>query len=201
MKVFKSKSAITEPKRFTEMKVKTVLKFVASALIVPAAGFAIVNSAIQLSPAFADTLTSSTSILAQNTPNQTPSPKKQWENRGEKMFQQLNLTADQQAQIKSIREQSKTSSQGLRQQFKTAREQLKTLLASNDSSDNAIRQAHQQVQTLGQQMGEQRFESMLKIRSVLTPEQRTKLAELHKQGGHHHHQRQAPAANGTGATS
>ncbi len=185
------------------MKVKTVLRFVVSALLVPAAGFAIANSAIQLSPAFADTLSSSTSILAQNTPNQTPSPKKQWENRGEKMFQQLNLTADQQAQIKSIREQSKTSSQGLRQQFKTAREQLKTLLASNDSSDNAIRQAHQQVQTLGQQMGNQRFESMLKIRSVLTPEQRIKLAELRKQGGHHHrqHNRQAPAASGTGATS
>jgi periplasmic protein CpxP/Spy len=115
------------------------------------------------------------------------------------MFEQLNLSADQQAQIKSIMEQTKTSNQGLRQQVKTVREQLKTVMGSSDASDDAIRQAHQQVQTLGQQMGEQRFETMLKIRSVLTPAQRTKFAELRKQGGGHHggrhRDRQAPVTN------
>lgn len=164
-------------------------------LLIPATGFAIINSAAHFSPAFADSLSSSTSILAQDAPAQAPTEKKEWGNRGQKMYQQLNLSADQQAQIKSIREQAKTSNQGLRQQLKTAREQLKTLLASNDASDSALRQAHQQLQPLTQQMSDQRFDTMLKIRNVLTPAQRTKLAELRKQGGHRHH-RQAPAAQG-----
>ncbi|MGA7932025.1 MAG: Spy/CpxP family protein refolding chaperone [Kovacikia sp.] len=177
------------------MKSQSVMKFVASMLLIPATGFAIINSAAHFSPAFADSLSSSTSILAQDAPVQSPTEKKEWGNRGQKMYQQLNLSADQQAQIESIKEQAKTSNQGLRQQLKTAREQLKTLLASNDASDSALRQAHQQLQPLTQQMSDQRFDTMLKIRNVLTPAQRTKLAELRKQGGHRHH-RQAPAAQG-----
>ncbi len=182
------------------MKSQSVMKYVASMLLIPATGFAIINSAAHFSPAVADTLSSSNSIVAQNALAQAPTQKKEWENKREKMFQKLNLSADQQAQIKSIMEQAKTSNQGLRQQVKTAREQLKTLMTSSDASDDAIRQAHQQVQTLGQQMGDQRFDTMLKIRNVLTPAQRTKFAELRKQGGEHHnwghHGRQAPAANG-----
>jgi Spy/CpxP family protein refolding chaperone len=54
------------------------------------------------------------------------------------MFEQLNLSADQQAQIKSIMEQTKTSNQGLRQQVKTVREQLKTVMGSSDASAKPI---------------------------------------------------------------
>jgi periplasmic protein CpxP/Spy len=177
------------------MKSQSIIKYFASMLLIPATGFVIINSAAHFSPAFANSLSSSTSILAQDAPTQTPAEKKERENKGEKMFQQLNLSADQQAQIKSIWEQSKTSNQGLRQQLKTAHDQLKTLLASNTASDAALRQAHQQLQPLTQQMNDQRFETMLKIRNVLTPAQRTKFAELRKQGGHRHH-RQDPAAKG-----
>jgi periplasmic protein CpxP/Spy len=182
------------------MKFQSVKKYAASALLLPVAGFAIINAATHFNPAMADTLSTSNSILAQDATTQAPTQKKEWGNRRQKMFEQLNLSADQQAQIKNIMEQAKTSNQGLRQQVKTAREQLKTLMASNDASDDAIRTAHQQVQTLGQQMGKQRFDTMLKIRNVLTPAQRTKFAELHKQGGEHHkwgnRDRQAPTTNG-----
>jgi periplasmic protein CpxP/Spy len=181
------------------MKFQSIKKYAASLLLLPVAGFAIINTATHYSPAMADTLSTSNSILAQDAPASAPTEKKGWGNRGQKMFEQLNLSADQETQIKSIMEQAKTSNQGLREQVKTAREQLKTVMASSDASDDAIRQAHQQVQTLGQQVGEQRFETMLKIRSVLTPAQRTKFAELRKQGrGHHkggHRDRQAPATN------
>ena len=158
------------------MKLPSFLKFTASALLVPTAGLAVLHSVSQLNSAQADTISSHT-IVSQATT--TPAVKKV--NRGE-MFQQLNLSSEQQAQIKTIREQSKISNQGLRDQMKTAREQLKTLLASSDASEDSIRQAHQQVQSLGQQMGERRFDNMLQIRQVLTPAQRTKLAELHKAG-------------------
>ena len=179
------------------MKFQILRKYSASALLLPVAGFAIFQTASQVSPAFANTLSTTANTIAQSAPTPTQTPKKQWAERSEKMFQELNLSADQQAQIKSIQEQSKTSNSGLREQVKTARENLKTLLASDSASDDAIRQAHQQVQTLSQQMGEQRFDSMLKVRSVLTPEQRTKMAELQKQHRQNHRQKGAasPGAN------
>jgi Spy/CpxP family protein refolding chaperone len=47
------------------------------------------------------------------------------------------------------------------------------------------------LQDLRQKMGEARFEDKLKIRSILPPEQRTKMAELQKQHkgrwGHRQH--------------
>ncbi len=170
------------------MKLSSLFKFTASALLVPTAGLAVLHSVSQFSPAQADTL-SSTKIVAQAT---TPSTQKG--ERGNR-FQQLNLSTEQQAQIKTIREQSKTSNQGLRDQMKTAREQLKTLLASNNASEDSIRQAHQQVQSLAQQMGDRRFDTMLQVRQVLTPEQRTKLAELQKAGAQNRHHRRG-SANG-----
>jgi periplasmic protein CpxP/Spy len=195
MKTFKRKPETPKLKRLTQMKFQSVKKYAASALLLPVAGFAILQSAAHFSPAGAKTIATSKSVLAQNALTQEPTQEKEGENKREKMFQQLNLSVDQQAQIKSIMEQSKTSNQGLRQQVKAARDQLKTLMVSSDASDDAIRQAHQQVQTLGQQMGDQRFDSMLKVRAVLTPEQRTKLAELRKQDGDRHRDRQDPAAN------
>jgi len=49
-----------------------------------------------------------------------------------------------------------------------------------------LRQQHQEVQGLRNQLDNQRFETMLEIRQVLTPEQRTKMAELMEKRGHHH---------------
>lgn len=175
------------------MKRQSIQKYAASAFLLPLAGFAVIQSAAQFSPAFADTHVNP--VLAQANSAQTPAQGKRGE-RGEKMFQQLGLSSSQQAQITSIRNQSKTSSAGLRQQLKTAHQQLQSLLASS-TDESAIRQAHQQLQSLEQQMHGQRFDTMLKVREVLTPAQRTKLAELHKQGGRGNHYRQAPPASGT----
>jgi periplasmic protein CpxP/Spy len=125
------------------MKFQSVKKYAASLLLLPVAGFAIINAATHYNPAMADTLSTSNSILAQDAPAPAPTEKKEWGNRGQKMFEQLNLSADHQTQIKSIMEQAKTSNQRLRQQVKTAREQLKTVMASSAASDDAIRQAHQ----------------------------------------------------------
>ncbi|MEB3281794.1 MAG: Spy/CpxP family protein refolding chaperone [Lyngbya sp.] len=94
-----------------------------------------------------------------------------------RMFEQLNLSAEQQQQIDSIKEQRKASSEGLREQMRAAMEEMRSLQASNASADQ-LRQQHQKIQQLHQQMGNERFEIMLEIREVLTPEQRAQLAEL-----------------------
>jgi periplasmic protein CpxP/Spy len=168
------------------MKVRSILLFAAAALMLPIGGALIAHNGFSSGSAYAESSGSALNLLAQNTtPDQEPAGKmhrKDMGGMGAEWGKELNLTAEQQAQIKTIREQEKTASQSLRQQMQTARKQLGTLMAGN-ASDAQLRQQHDQVRQLDQQLGDRRFDTMLKIRSVLTPEQRTKAAELMKQ--HH----------------
>ncbi len=126
-------------------------------------------------------LTQSHQTLAQTTPpastNQAPP---QRGDRGMRVFEQLNLSTEQSQRIQAIQEQERTGSQGLHQQLQQAHEQLRSLMASNASADQ-LRQQHQQVQNLKQQLDDRRFETMLSIREVLTSQQRTQLAQLEQQ--------------------
>ena len=57
---------------------------------------------------------------------------------------------------------------------------MRSLLASN-ASEEQLRKQHQNIQGLRQQLGNNRFETMLQVREILTPEQRTQMAELMEQ--------------------
>lgn len=98
----------------------------------------------------------------------------------EQMFEQLNLTPAQLSQIRAIREASRATMQPLREQMRAGHQELRTLMASDASTDE-IRQRHSALMTLDQQLRTQRFEVMLQIRDVLTPEQRAELAQLLEQ--------------------
>jgi periplasmic protein CpxP/Spy len=181
------------------MKSQSVLRFAATALLVPVAGFAIAQSGSHFASAVTNPSLTQASLIAQNTPEQMPEGKEHqgrkghWGERGGEMFKELNLTADQQAKIKAIREQEKSASTDQRKQMKAAFEQMRSLSAGN-ATDAQLRAKHQQVRQLRQQFEDRRFETMLKIRAVLTPEQRSKMAELkqkHRRGGHRGFQSQA----------
>ena len=107
------------------------------------------------------------------------------------LFQQLNLSSEQSQQIEAIQEQFKTENETLRQQMQTQHQEMRSLMAS-DATSEQLRSQHQQVQDLHQQLGNNRFETMLQVREVLTPEQRTQMAELMEQHqgkiGHRHWQ-------------
>jgi Spy/CpxP family protein refolding chaperone len=101
---------------------------------------------------------------------------------------QLNLTPDQQTRIQAIRDQERTATEPLRQSMRTAHGEMRTLMATGSAEQ--LRQQHKEVQGLRQQLDDQRFETMLKIREVLTPAQRAKMAELKPFGRGHHGGRQ-----------
>ena len=101
-----------------------------------------------------------------------------------RIFEQLDLTPEQTQRIRDVRQQSRQSTQDLRQQIQAAHDQMRSLMASNASSDQ-LRQQHQRIQALRQQMANQRFEMLLLVREELTPAQRTKLAELGPKFGKH----------------
>ena len=100
----------------------------------------------------------------------------------DKLVQQLDLTSEQSAQIEAIKEQSETENQALFEQLQTNRQEMQSLLAS-DTDPEQLRANHQNGQNLRQELDTKRFETLLEIREVLTPEQRTQMAQMQQQRG------------------
>ncbi len=94
-----------------------------------------------------------------------------------KLLKQLNLTTEQSQKIETIQEETRSEKETLRQQLQTKRQELRSLLAS-DSTPEQLREQHQQLQTIHQKLASNRLETMLQVREILTPEQRTQMAEL-----------------------
>ncbi|NEP01642.1 MAG: Spy/CpxP family protein refolding chaperone [Symploca sp. SIO2E9] len=95
-------------------------------------------------------------------------------------LQELDLSAEQSERIKAIRQQSRQEMESRYQEMQEAREQMQSLMAGNATREQ-LRQQHQQLQNIRQELGNQRFETMLDIREVLTPQQRAQMAELAQQ--------------------
>ena len=96
------------------------------------------------------------------------------------VLEQLNLTPEQSQKIDGIHEQFQSENKTLFQEMRTNHQEMRSLLAS-DASDEKLRQQHQKNQDLRQKLGSNRFETMLQVREILTPEQRTQMAELMEQ--------------------
>lgn len=99
-----------------------------------------------------------------------------------KLLEQLNLTTEQSQKIETIQEETRSEKESLRQQLQTKHQELRSLLAS-DSPSEQLREQHQQLQAIHQQLASNRLETMLQVREILTPEQRTQMAELMAQRG------------------
>lgn len=113
--------------------------------------------------------------IAQNAPGARPQ-------RGNKdgLLQQLNLTQQQMQQMQAIRQKYRTQIAPRQQALRQARQELATLMNSTASASE-IRSKNQQVEELQQQLQKLRFESMLEMREVMTPEQRAKFVQLMQQ--------------------
>ena len=95
------------------------------------------------------------------------------------MFANLNLTEEQKTQLAEIRKKKMESMKPLREKSKEARKSFFEKLKS-DTSEEDIRKAHSELATLRTQKADARFENMLAVRRVLTPEQRIQLAQNFK---------------------
>lgn len=94
-----------------------------------------------------------------------------------KALKKLDLTAEQQAKLKEIRVGQKDKIEAAHEKMKAARESLEHSL-DNNASDTDIRKKHNDLQAARTQMEGLRFESLLQIRAILTPEQRKKFQDM-----------------------
>jgi periplasmic protein CpxP/Spy len=100
--------------------------------------------------------------------------------RESRLFEQLNLSADQKQKMQAVRDRYKDQISQRMQAMRQARQELETLMAGT-ANTSQIRDKHRQIMGLRQQLEEVRFESMLAMREILTSEQRSKLAQLMQQ--------------------
>jgi Spy/CpxP family protein refolding chaperone len=97
-----------------------------------------------------------------------------------KVLQQLNLSNDQIQQIKAIRSRNNLEIRSSRQRLRQLQDEMQSLMSGTSSSEQ-IRAKFNELQSARQQASKLQFEQMLAMREVLTPQQRSQLAQLVKQ--------------------
>lgn len=129
--------------------------------------------------AFAHSNSPLTQAIAQNTEEQRRPGRDKSE-----LLEDLNLTSEQNQQIKTIQNQYREQISQRGQALRQARQELVEFMAGT-ASESQIREKYKQVATLQQQVSDLRFDSMLAMREVLTTEQRRQFAERKQNRGRH----------------
>lgn len=83
-----------------------------------------------------------------------------------------NLTEEQKSQIKAIREEGRKQSEPQHKEMKELRSKLQELKAAENPDQKQINQLIDKSASLKAEMEKSRTASELKVRSILTPEQR-----------------------------
>lgn len=97
-----------------------------------------------------------------------------------KSMEQLNLTPDQKQKLKTIYAQYKGQISQRKQTLRQGTKELRDLMVGT-ASTKEVRAKYQEVQAHRQQLEAISFESMLTMREVLTPVQRSQFAQLMEQ--------------------
>ena len=94
------------------------------------------------------------------------------------MFRGLDLTEEQKAQMKQIRQTSKETVKPIREQMKANRQKLAELSASSNFDQAQVQAIAAQQGSLTAQMIVEREKVKSQIFQILTPEQKAKAAEI-----------------------
>ena len=100
------------------------------------------------------------------------------------IFKQLNLSDEQKNKLKEIRSGQKEHMKALRTNKRELREKFHEAIRSN-KPEAELRKLHGELQAARNTFHTARFERLLSIRKILTPEQRIQFHELRR-----HHKRQ-----------
>lgn len=95
----------------------------------------------------------------------------------QQMFADLNLTAEQQQQLKALHDEMKSMREKNMESVKTVRDKMKAELLKADASSNVLYGYAAELGELHKQMSKDRCDHLLKVKKVLTPEQFAKLVE------------------------
>jgi protein CpxP len=103
----------------------------------------------------------------------------------EHMSRALNLTDEQKQQVKGIMDSVESTASGIHAKLEEVHKQLGAATANGQFDETQVRTLANQQAQLEADMTVEHFRAMSKVFGILTPEQRTKAEELHKQMGQH----------------
>lgn len=95
-----------------------------------------------------------------------------------KIFDQLDLSEDQKKQLGTNKEQQREKMKAVFEQMKSQKDALKQELMKSQLDMNRINAVQSQLKTNMGQMADNRLNSILEVRKVLTPEQFSKFLAL-----------------------
>lgn len=95
-----------------------------------------------------------------------------------RMFRQLDLTDEQKAELKSIRQASRENMKPIREQMHANRQSLRDLTANGSFDEAQVQAIASQMGSLHAQMIVEKERNKAKMFAVLSAEQKAKLAEL-----------------------
>jgi len=121
------------------------------------------------------------SILGQTTQPPTPTAEPQQRAFGGDPIQQLNLTPEQREQIRSIRENNKADRAAINEQLREANRALEEALSSDNPDETLVEQRLRSVAAAQAASTRMRVLTEIRIRRVLTLEQRNILRSLQQQ--------------------
>jgi Spy/CpxP family protein refolding chaperone len=107
-------------------------------------------------------------------------PSQKWHSgqRIQEIYGQLNLTDDQKKQLEVNKQQHLAKIQNARREMKADKEMLKEELMKPRLDMPKINQIHGQIKSLQNQMEDDKLNSILTVRAILTPEQFLKFVNL-----------------------
>ena len=98
-----------------------------------------------------------------------------------RMFRQLNLTEAQQDQIFKIRHEQAPAFREQMKRLRASRAELRKLALADRFDEAAVRRAADAQAKATSDLAVMRAQTMNRVRSVLTPEQRSQLEKMHEQ--------------------
>lgn len=104
-------------------------------------------------------------------------------------IRQLNLTPEQREQIRSIRQETTSERAAINQRVREANRALETALDSDNPDETAVEQKMRDLAAAQADAMRMRISTEVKIRRVLTVEQRTTLRSLRQQARERQHER------------
>ncbi len=118
---------------------------------------------------------------ADNLSAKAASWKQKRKERMQKIFSELNLTKEQEAKLKENKTKHREQRKGGFEQIKSYKEALKQELLKSDLDMERIQEIQAQMKAAQSQMADDRLNSILEVRTILTPEQFTKFMTLMEQ--------------------
>ncbi len=104
----------------------------------------------------------------------------------QEIYSQLNLTDDQKKQLEVNKQEHRVRMENIRQAMKTDKQMLKEELMKPRLDSPKINAIHNQIKSLQNQMEDNKLDSILAVRTILTPEQFLKFVNLmHRKKGTH----------------